>query len=348
MITNIKESSIDKHKSILLVGIGKTNKYFMEIVQPESIDEAEKYFGDSNLTQSYKIMLDVGAEAQNIYIVNIENIRDYLELSQHIYTYDFSYIVPLDIYISEYFYDPTQNGRRTYYLQYLLQHVCKEYQNHSIIIATDAHASLYEDIDAFLEDMQDKNASFKSNKMTNEYFERILFTMNNIKDIEFANAVLAAAITTSDVNEYPSIPDALNLRAIFDIDVTDHIDDLIFFKSHIDNSITIENLLSLYRDTNPIKIFFIYRILLYIAKELDFTKFIGSKYFPYKVQQIQQIVENYLSSIIGYIITDYRINQVYATEDPYHPATVINTLKYEVAPIGCNERFIQQTLQVSA
>ena len=41
--------------------------------------------------------------------------------------------------------------------------------------------------------------------MTNEYFERILFTMNNIKDIEFANAVLAAAITTSDVNEYPSI-----------------------------------------------------------------------------------------------------------------------------------------------
>ena len=345
MITNIKSIDIDKHSSILLVGIGKTNKYLMDVVQPESIEDAEHYLGESDLVDSYKAMLDIGVDISNIYLINLETMRDYLELSQHISAYDFSYIVPIDVYVSDFFYDPMNDGRRTYYVQYLLKSICKQYLNHSVIIATDVQASLYEDIDAFLNDMGSKIKRLKGSKMTNEYFERLIFTGNNIQNVAYANAVLAAAISIAEINEYPDL-DGTDYKAVFDIDVTDNIEDMVFFKSHINDTITIENLLNLYTEINPIKIFFIYRILLYIAKELDFSKYIGSKYIPYKIKQIQQIVESYLDSILGFIITDYQINQIYATEDPYHPATVIITIKYEVSPIGCIERFIQQTIKI--
>ena len=85
---------------------------------------------------------------------------------------------------------------------------------------------------------------------------------------------------------------------------------------------------------------------MYIEKELDFSDYIGSKYVAYKKEQIKRKVEQCLTSQIDILITDFAINEVYAKEDEYHPGTIIIVVKYEIAPVGCAERFITRTLVI--
>ena len=117
-----------------------------------------------------------------------------------------------------------------------------------------------------------------------------------------------------------------------------------YFASHADETTTIENLLNLYPQKAPIKIFTIYRILEYISKNLDFTNYVGTYYAAYKKREIQRIVEEYLKSILNKIITDYEILEVVAYQDPSTVGCVRIKLKYSVTPIGCTERGTVRTL----
>ena len=94
MITNFK--SIDKHKSFLLIGVGTTNKYYMEVVKPESLGEARDIFGYCHLTAAYQLLMDGHADA-DVNLLDIEEVRDYLEAANLLQSYSFSYIVPLDV-----------------------------------------------------------------------------------------------------------------------------------------------------------------------------------------------------------------------------------------------------------
>ena len=68
MITSFQK--IDKHKSMLLIGIGATNKYYMEVVKPESVEEAVDTFGICDLTDSYQLLID-GHNNADIFLLNI-------------------------------------------------------------------------------------------------------------------------------------------------------------------------------------------------------------------------------------------------------------------------------------
>ena len=339
MITNIKQ--IDKHKSVLLIGIGKTNKYLHDIVKPERISEVREVYGDSDLVDSYELLVKDN-EDKDIFIMNIEVMTDYLDIAPLVSSYEFAYVVPIDVGISNYFYDPNNNGRKTFYIQYLIEALNND--NQTTFIITDTHASLYQDMDQFLQSMRYREKEFHAAIKLQRTKRQVVFVANNLTGINYGNVELTRMILLSETNQYPF--DDAKLNAIFSIDFNDDIGSMAYFKTHADRTTTVENLLTFDDEGEPTKIFFIYRICLYIAKELDFSEYIGSKYISYKKQHIENIVSEYLSSLVGFVLSNYRIDEVFAKEDPEHPGTVNIILHYAIQPIGCAERFIARTLRI--
>lgn len=334
MILTLK--NINRQNNILLIGIGETNKYLMDIVRPESVAEVKEVFGNCDLVKSYELLANMGAT--DIYVMNIEKKHDYLNASIFLQPYDFTYIVPIDIFLSDTFYDPMKNGKKTYYLQYMLEQFYE--RNESVIIATDKHASLYETIDDFLSAMNKVNNDFKSAKIMNCKYENIIFVANNITAINNSNAYLAGMLETSSIDCYPAYANTASTSVVFNIDRADVSTEMAYFKKHMDNSITVENLLNLDIDISPIKIVFIFRILKYIFRDMDFSDFFGEFYSEYQQKQIEKKAEYYMSSYLGYILTDYSIDDIYAVESTTHPGTVDVYLKYTVQPIGCTEQYV--------
>lgn len=333
MILTLKD--INKQNNILLIGIGETNKYLMDIVKPETTKEAKDTFGVCDLTDAYELLIKMGAT--DVFIMNIEKKHDYLNIAIFLQQYDFAYIVPVDVYLSDMFYDPMKNGKKTYYLQYMLEQFYEH--NESVIIATDKHASLYQTIDDFLDSMENINRSFKSAKIMNCKYENIIFVANNLMQTNNGNAYLAAMIEATGIDAYPVYANVATATVVFDIDRTDVTTEMAYFKKHRDNSITIENLLNLDIDTSPIKIVFIFRILKYIFRDMNFSDFLGEFYTEYQRKQIERRAKAYMSSYMGYILIAYEINEIYAIESTLHPGAVDVYLKYTVQPINCTETY---------
>ena len=131
----------DRKNSILIVGVGATNKHYNDIVKPESKKEMIDTFGDCQLTDSYIRALDFGASG--IYVMNIEKMHDYISASYLISQFDFTYIVPIDVRLSDFYYDPTVNkNKKTYYIQRLMESLYLTGSS-STVITTDDHADLY-------------------------------------------------------------------------------------------------------------------------------------------------------------------------------------------------------------
>ena len=64
----------DKNNSTVIIGCGKTNKYYCDIVRPESKNEMRNVFGDCDLTDAYDMMIDMGVS--DLFVINIEKVHD--------------------------------------------------------------------------------------------------------------------------------------------------------------------------------------------------------------------------------------------------------------------------------
>ena len=182
----------DRKNSILIVGVGATNKHYNDIVKPESKKEMIDTFGDCQLTDAYIRALDFGASG--IYVMNIEKMHDYISASSLISQFDFTYIVPIDVRLSDFYYDPTVNkNKKTYYVQRLMESLYLTGSS-STVITTDDHADLYEDIDAFINTMNKRRSDFKQNKTKLSIYRNVVFVLNNLSDTKWANVDLAAII----------------------------------------------------------------------------------------------------------------------------------------------------------
>ena len=341
MIINFQ--SIDKYRSTLLIGIGQTNRYLKEIVKPDYTAEAREIFGDCDLVDMYEFLAE-GFEDRDIFLLNLENQHDYLTIAYLLDNYDFAYIVPIDIYLSDSYLDPLNNGRRTYYLQSVIERATRN--NDTTFIVTDKHASLYQDVDLYLEDMEKAETQFRNNEETSLVRENLIFVANNLVSISWGNVVLARMFLLTDGNEYPVIDSYL--KTVFRIDFTDNVNSMAYFQTHVDFTTTIENLLNFGAEKTPTKIVTVYRICLYIkyALEEECNKYIGTPYSPYKAQQIESVVTNLLESLIGSYLIAYEIIDVYPEENPYHAGTVDVILRYSIWPVGCAERYIERTVRI--
>lgn len=329
----------DRKNSILIVGVGATNKHYNDIVKPESKKEMIDTFGDCQLTDSYIRALDFGASG--IYVMNIEKMHDYISASSLISQFDFTYIVPIDVRLSDFYYDPTVNkNKKTYYVQQLMESLYLTGSS-STVITTDDHADLYEDIDAFINAMNKRRSDFKQNKTKLSIYRNVVFVLNNLSDTKWANVDLAAIINISSIDRYPVYKNVTNANVIFNIDTNDVTTDMAYFKKHADSSISIENLLNMDSDpSSPIKFEPTNRIQKYIfSDDIGVEKFIGRPYTSATDELILDEIIKYMDSFLGYLLIKYDIKDISSAKNVNHAGCVSIFVKMNIQPIGCVEKF---------
>lgn len=331
--------TVSKHSSILILGKAATNYARKRIVYSESYSKVLKVFGESDLTNAFKVLKDLGAPY--VFLMNCRYNYDYFDITETLKATDFSYVIPVSFLISDIFDDP-KTERRMSYVEYLLEQTANF--NDSVFIVTDQPASLYEDVDAFIDDMNDKADEFFRLRRPPAVRENVIFVANNLVNYPMANVPLAAALCTTPVNTYPT---AAFGPAVFLLDRWEDIGNWAYFQNHTVRPTTVENLLNFELTGNPLKIVFISRIAKMIKRELDFSNFVGKKYTEYRRISVKNKLEEYLDTLLNDVLYEYKINAVKPYKHANEPLSIDIKNVFDIWPINCLEKVtISNTVEV--
>ena len=320
-------------ENILLLGYGGRKNDIGLIQYFDTYDHfCAKYKSTSSMAKAFKILEDM--KCTGIHVINLDpdDINSYVDATQLIMQHEFNYIVPVDIYISNTYYDTT-TCKNICLLDYIVKTMYGS--NDSVLIGTDKHARLYEDIDNYLDEMKTIESLVKEYIGLRNHGENMVFVANNLKDFDYANVVLAGILLNTEVNTYPA-SDSFG-EAIFDIDAVDiGSSSIVYFRGHDDRATTIENLINLNRKVEPKKIITINRIIKYMLHDMDFSEFEGVFFTDHQKLLVKKKLIKYMDYYKGYILIDYDISSVGFYETG--PSVGIIVCKIDVWPISCSEK----------
>lgn len=333
--------------AILFIGLG-TNKYRLnEIVETTSLSFIETNYGrDSVFYTACENALRF-ANSPNFMFLNLNSWEDIKNHADEIRDLEIDCIVPLNLQIDETYYDSYYDKVITH-TQILLAILNETV---STVIMTGTHASNYQNLDAFLsEDALEEDGTIKEKceftRLENieKYLagvnrDNLIYVANNLKGIDYANAVLAVMLTETDYADYPlygNLPEA-----VFDIDFSDISNNLVYFKNNHLTGTTVENLVNFSNDPT-MKPVTVKRILKYFTyHQPHIEKYIGQAYFEYKKVQIVEALQEHLDSLVDWIIYKYDIYSV--TDISTQPGTVDIILNYDIWPKFTTEKYTIQT-----
>lgn len=322
-----------KDESILVIGEGTTDYKVNIINEIRSLKEIEKYGLDSQLYEAYDCA-SVFKATTHFYVLNMRYDTDYPEIIESLIQSDFTYIVPINIRFSDKIYIESEQ-KKIPYAEFLLKNI--KDSNLSTIIMTDNHASLYNDIDQYINDMEAKINLFKDLSIgINTYGRNLVFIANNLVDYSFANVVAACMLKSSPYKDYP-LQDCG--EAVFDIDKHDvRSKEFAFFKYNIKRSATIENFNNFSTLNDQDKYVPINRVIKYIQRYLDLSEFCGKTYNEYLKVLIVDKLDALLSALVNYAITDYNIISCEFINDT-HTKTIIVLNEISITPINSIEKY---------
>jgi hypothetical protein len=300
---------------------------------PTEIKSGEKIASGGSVT-----LKELGVN--DIFICNCRENKDYLEMIDVLRAHDFTYILPISLNLSEEFDEP-KTERRISYIEYMLEGIGRV--NDSVFIVTDKHASLYEDMDAFITDMNSIAKTFTSKQEPAVNGENLVFVANNLYDYERANVPLVASLIINKPNKYPTMNFG---EAYFLLDQFEDIGNWAYFQNHDVRTTTVENLLN-FKANGPEKIVFIARILKVMKRQLDFSEYIGKQYTEYRRLGIETKLDTYLDALVNELIYQYNIQSVTAYRDP-EPMTIDVVNTFDVWPVNCMEKVtVSRTVEVA-
>lgn len=303
----------NEHDNIIILGKAETSKKSGEILKPKNLDEALKLYGESDLYDAYKQAIDLGVE--KVYTVNCYNITDYISIVDKLIHYNFSYIIPINIFLSDTFYDPI-NKEHKYYANFFIESL-NNVDSFSTVIFTERHASLYEDIDHYLIEMKNTYSKYIQNTNTNvknpfildECGNDLIFVLNSLEDIEHSNVILGAMLAKSYPSEYPK---NVGYRTVFDIDKRDILGfDIAYFKqSYLTDNSSIDNLLNLRNEPDIYKNVIIDNVIKHTIRSLKLDDYKGRLYNIYTKIQIESTTKSILDKLRGVLFKDYELEKI--------------------------------------
>ena len=260
---------------------------------------------------------------------------DYSDVVSAISQCDINYIVPINVKLSDKIYLENLGGH-AYFAEYLLGSIGAS-GNGSTIIISDAHASLYEDIDQYISSTEKLITNFKNSSLAiKKYGSDLCFVANNLANYDYANVVAASMLATSEYKNYP-LQDCGD--AVFDIDYHDiYSKEFCFFKYNIRRSATIENFHNFAIVDDQYKFVPINRVVKALYKYLDLSDFRGHMYNTYKKVLIVDKLDTLLSSVTGVMITDYSITSCEFVKDK-NTKTVLVLTEITIIPINSIEKY---------
>ncbi len=326
------ELFVDPNKTLLIIGKGATNFGLKEIVYSEDYDEVLDKYGESDLSKAFADAKKIGAPY--VFLMNLQKHQDYFDVAGALKQNDFAYISLASVMLSDTFQNDSDGGMIHSLLAYILGLIG---ENHNTTwVVTDKHASLYEDIDQYLEDMRNTKKTFLSRCSSRANLRNVIFVMNNLKKHKTASTLVAAALCSTEINEYPT--SKYFDDTVFDIDSWDNPDEIAYFKKNSTRETTIENFINLYQAENaPEKIVFIDRIMKHLERDLDFSEFKGRRYTPYQKLLFSRALTKTLNSLKKICIKDYSIESIEVYLDKENPGTVVMLARIDVIPMNCLE-----------
>ena len=320
--------SYDPNHSILIIGQSDIRGAGI-IKNFNTYDEVTDYYGiDSTIADAYYTAKFLGVST--VFTTVFNKYSDFMNLVNVLNQNDFGYVAVVDIYVSQDYNNPYRGNIRTSYLQYLLEQM--SYDSNNIFIVTDKHASLYEDMDAFIDDMHKKITKLKNNILPTANRRNFIFVDNNLKDYKWANVITASLLAISDIQNYPKVPDTVSIgEPIFTIAPIDITDEQVYFAKHADGTITVENLVN-FDQKGTVKPVVVDKIIRYMSRQIDFSSFIGKPYNELRRVRIENKLKQYLEDWKNTILKDYKVDSVTAEYDKKNPGTVRILCQYRVQP----------------
>lgn len=291
--------------TMLIIGPGDTTYGINQIIKQESSKLVAGLYGDnSELTHAFDLAKSTGAT--EIYLANVQTKTAYIDVFQLARQYNFTFIVPIGVRFSDKAFNKQQNRNMTFAEIFLrVTYVMAD----SIIIMTDNHASLYENIDHYLNDMFEKIKSFKLEAQTAlDNGRQLWFVANNLAEIQYSNVLLGAIMCVTDIPHYPDYPIPDAIYNIDEIDVGSN--ELIYYKNNIYANNSIENFINFHNEYNAYKIAPIDMVIRKLNDEIDFSSFSGKLFTSQTKLKIQNMLQDYLKSIKGKMIRDYKIMSI--------------------------------------
>jgi len=325
----IKE--VDRNSTLLIAGKGATNHAINQIVYYDLPETVYGHYGQCNLSDAFNLAKEIGAP--HVFLANVKNPHDYIGLANTLRQYDFAYIVLTDIFFSDYFYDSTRNDKKVLYCQHLLEKTSS--YNHSILMMTDKHASLYEDIDAYLKDMKSMIAEYKATASAKADGKNLCFVANNLRDHQLANVALASVLCAKDLSVYPRHTYGPAIFYINDFDIDGQ--ELIYFRSNHSVGTTVENLVNFNNKIEPEKIVTVDRIAKYVKRNIDLSYFKGQPLGAYQKLRVEKALKAFLDPLIDWILKDYAIKSIRLVK--VSPGAGSIEVELDILPVNSIERF---------
>ncbi len=320
--------------SILLAGLG-TNKFKLnEIVETTDLDYIKNNFGADSCFFKASVLAEKFGQNHDLYILNLDTWEDIKYQEEILLDLNFDYIVPLDLYIDDSYYDRYYQKKLTYsQLILLLLH-----KTVTTMILTGPHAKDYENLDAFL-NSETKRLNNVEYRFDNLRKNGMIYVANILANYTYANVILATMLANTDYGEYPS--SSILESPVFDIDYSDVSNRMVYFKSNYLTGTTVENLVNF--DRNYItRLVPVYKIIKYFYfHRADLDKFIGQAYTEYRKLKIQEELFKFLDSLVGWIIYKYELISITVVSNEYGSVDIL--LKYNIWPKFTTEKYTIET-----
>lgn len=316
--------------SILIIGEATTTYGANKIIKQDSEKIVKSLYGpDCDLTKAF--LLSKSAGPKNIYLANVKTKTAYVDILQASKQLNFTYIVPIGVRFSDKVY--SKQLKRTLTYAEVFMRIITDYTE-SILVMTDNHASLYEDIDAYLDDMFLKinNFKFEADSILSNG-RQLWLVANNLKDIAFSNVVLASLMCTTELPKYPR---NITTEAVFNIDDTDvSNNELIYFKNNLYTNTSVENFINFHNESNAYKIAPIDMVIRKLNEDLDLSYFHGKLFSNQIKLKIKGVLQDYLTSQKGKLIRDFKIISIdyYLTAEHYY--VIVN--RFKILPMNSLE-----------
>lgn len=324
-------------KKILIAGPALSNYKAREIMLPADKEEALNLFGQSELYEAYELLYNLGIE--NIYLSNCYSRSDYIRLTDKIMHYDFDYFIPINLYLSDKFYNPIIDEDQ-YFVEYFLQQF-QVVSSLTTILMTERHASLYKDFDQYTIEMStiesDFLAAFSYNKSSFllETGNNLNFIYNNVVDVPYSNVLLGALYVKRDYAKY--LEPVTDVSVVFDLDYNDvqGLRAMYFKTNYYTGNTTVENPMNFKTSNDIYSNALIDDVIKRAIKYVDLDKYKGRLYNQYIAIQIESEVIKALNYLSGKLFKEYTINRVgFKKTDPTSGYVIVD---YSFIPYGTLE-----------
>ena len=320
--------------TILLIGLDNTKVNTDRVYETDRYTQLLDVYGEDTIfAEPFRILQDQ-FDAQHILVMNLDSWDDIRNSDEIFRQYDFSYIVPLGLRLTD-SYDNVFEDKRYYYVQYLVW--MTEYAA-STVIVTGLHSSNFNTLTEYLiyEHRQiDTVAPYLMNLRRNN----LIYVSNGLKKYKDANVVLAGMLL-NDISEYP-LQDFIG-EAYWDMDYSDVDFNLVWFRNNYLRPTTVENLKN-FADVSIIKSVLVDRIIKYLRKHFtEIDDYIGTAFSTYKMMKIAERTEAYLQSLVGWIIYDYEIISVYSEQ--HSDSTMGIHVRFSISPRFTTEKFTDEVI----